>query len=101
MTTHRRAFEGQGTHTPHTAHRSAPHTACPRPARARTHAQRRQVHAQEGARPRSTAPHKAAVLAKLKELTTPVHSEEKAAEWPSLGAPLQAAHFIYVGKTAA
>ena len=55
----------------------------------------------EGARPRSTAPHKAAVLAKLKELTTPVHSEEKAAEWPSLGAPLQAAHFIYVGKTAA
>ena len=39
-----RAFEGQGTHTPHTAHRSAPHTACPRPAHTRTHAQRRQVH---------------------------------------------------------
>ena len=24
-----RAFEGQGAHTPHTAHYSAPHTACP------------------------------------------------------------------------
>jgi hypothetical protein len=32
-----RAFEGQGTHTPHTVHRSAPHTACPRPVHTHTH----------------------------------------------------------------
>ena len=55
----------------------------------------------EGARPRSVAPHKAAVMAKLAELTSPVHTEEKAARWPSLGAPLEAAHFVYVGRTAA
>jgi S-adenosylmethionine:diacylglycerol 3-amino-3-carboxypropyl transferase/SAM-dependent methyltransferase len=55
----------------------------------------------EGARPRSVAPHKAAVMAKLAELTSPVHTEEKAARWPSLGAPLEAAHFVYVGRTPA
>ena len=57
-----------------------------------------------GAHPRSAAPHRVAVEAKLRELTTPVHAEERPAGWavPAalLGKPLPSAHFAYVGKKA-
>ena len=50
------------------------------------------------ARPRSAAPHRADVVAKLAELTAPIHTEERAASWPFLSGKLQAAHFFYVGR---
>ena len=34
-------------------------------------------------------------------MSTEVHVEEVAAGWPLSRSPLEAAHFIYVGKTAA